>query len=205
LRWSDTDPDSNAEVRIYANEVRIAGPIPEDMDGNGDLFLWNIDGLPPGEYKFRGEITDGASTGGAVAAGSVVIPKTPPPVQDFDGDGVPDDKDNCPYRSNRLQLDRGSLLTLGDPDGIGDACQCGDVDGDGAVTKDDSQMIIHATTPKSKVQMVRPELCDLAGGDGCSSADAATINKYLGQKKAWLKNKKGREPMLPQLCKAAVK
>ncbi|MFY9301492.1 MAG: thrombospondin type 3 repeat-containing protein, partial [Candidatus Nitrosotenuis sp.] len=43
---------------------------------------------------------------------------------DKDADGVPDDLDNCPNDPNPLQEDI-------DSDGIGDACQTGDQDGDG--------------------------------------------------------------------------
>jgi hypothetical protein len=46
----------------------------------------------------------------------------PPP--DTDGDGVPDDVDNCPTVANADQADS-------DGDGFGDACDCaGDIDGD---------------------------------------------------------------------------
>ena len=50
--------------------------------------------------------------------------------QDADSDGIPDVADNCPFASNPLQEDSGGLLDAA-PDGTGDACQCGDLDGDG--------------------------------------------------------------------------
>ena len=46
---------------------------------------------------------------------------------DVDGDGVPDVSDNCPFVPNNPQTNSDSLPG-------GDACQCGDVTGDGAVT-----------------------------------------------------------------------
>ena len=52
--------------------------------------------------------------------------------QDADADGVPDGIDNCVYSANPLQEDFAGLY--GPPgDGIGDACQCGDVNSDGAI------------------------------------------------------------------------
>jgi len=52
--------------------------------------------------------------------------------QDADADGVPDVSDNCVHTPNSGQEDVAGLL--GPPgDGVGDACQCGDVTGDGAV------------------------------------------------------------------------
>jgi len=44
--------------------------------------------------------------------------------------------DNCQFTMNADQLDQGALLSAA-PDGIGDACQCGDVDDTGQVTADD--------------------------------------------------------------------
>ena len=52
--------------------------------------------------------------------------------QDADADGVLDGVDNCVHSANPLQEDFAGLY--GPPgDGIGDACQCGDVNSDGAV------------------------------------------------------------------------
>jgi lysophospholipase L1-like esterase len=51
---------------------------------------------------------------------------------DWDDDGVLNASDNCPWTPNPGQEDRGGIVTaVGD--GIGDACQCGDTDGDGQV------------------------------------------------------------------------
>ena len=52
---------------------------------------------------------------------------------DADGDGVDDAIDNCPHRSNALQEDTGGFGIGSAPDGIGDACQCGNVADGGAV------------------------------------------------------------------------
>jgi uncharacterized repeat protein (TIGR03806 family) len=48
---------------------------------------------------------------------------------DSDGDGVADAADNCPRTANASQSDGGGVNTS-TQDGVGDACQCGDVNGD---------------------------------------------------------------------------
>ena len=60
--------------------------------------------------------------------------------QDADGDSIPDIDDNCPFTPNVNQMDVGGLGYAG-PDGIGDACQCGDVTGDGVVNSTDATFI----------------------------------------------------------------
>ncbi len=51
---------------------------------------------------------------------------------DSDLDGQPDATDNCAYEASASQSDGGRWLSSS-PDGIGDACQCGNVDSSGAV------------------------------------------------------------------------
>ena len=53
---------------------------------------------------------------------------TAPGVADCDDDGIPDDVDNRPLVANTDQADDGGVNTH-TPDGIGNACQCGDVTG----------------------------------------------------------------------------
>jgi cysteine-rich repeat protein len=67
--------------------------------------------------------------------------ETSPP--DSDGDGVADSVDNCPYEPNPTQSDVGGLGAA-PPDGIGDACQCGDVNGSGTVTGSDATVLSRA-------------------------------------------------------------
>ena len=65
--------------------------------------------------------------------------------QDTDGDGVSDFGDNCPFAPNPMQLDSGGVATT-EPDGIGDACQCGHVTGIAAVLIDDVAVLTRALT-----------------------------------------------------------
>jgi hypothetical protein len=79
-------------------------------------------------------------TDGTTFTGPTPILAVDPTVQncDLDGDGFLNAEDNCPHTSNPAQEDNGGLGFLALPgelgDGIGDACQCGDLDNDGAVT-----------------------------------------------------------------------
>ncbi len=62
---------------------------------------------------------------------------------DADGDEVPDSSDNCPYEPNPTQSDVGGLGAA-PPDGIGDACQCGDVNDSGTITSSDVTILRRA-------------------------------------------------------------
>ncbi|MCU0661842.1 MAG: MopE-related protein [Myxococcota bacterium] len=95
------------------------------------------------------------------------------PKQDWDGDGIPNGKDNCPPVANADQLDS-------DHDGIGDACEClcakdvnpkytegclspcayGDEDGDGVVNIKDNCMLSPDATQADKDKDGVGDVCD---------------------------------------------
>ncbi len=98
---------------------------------------------------------------------------------DSDGDGVPDATDNCPHRVNPGQEDNGGIGSGSSPDGIGDACQCGDVTGDGEVTGQDAQVAkrrgLDRTSPLFRV----PGNCDVTGNGWCNGQDGKMILRAL--------------------------
>jgi len=101
------------------------------------------------------------------------------PGQDADGDGVGDSCDNCPFAANASQSDVGGLGAGSPPDGIGDACQCGDVTGDGRVTLADSALMQRSQLAPPAAVLTRPELCDVNGSGTCSISDAVIVQRSL--------------------------
>jgi subtilisin family serine protease len=104
-------------------------------------------------------------------------------VGDVDGDGVPGDgdgswvvgddpcaggtsgcDDNCPVEPNASQTDNGRV-GVGGADGIGNACQCGDVTGDGKVLTDDADQIQAFLTGGA---LTVPGKCNVVGEQGGS-------------------------------------
>ncbi len=101
---------------------------------------------------------------------------------DSDGDGVPDDIDNCPYTSNPDQTDRGGHGSGSPPDGSGDACQCGDVNGDGRVTQADSVIILRSLLVPPTATKTNPQLCDVGPAGptiSCTQADSVIVLRSL--------------------------
>ncbi len=87
---------------------------------------------------------------------------------DRDGDGVPDDRDNCKYWPNGDQRDV-------DGNGHGDACECGDQTGDGVV---DVMDIIDIN--RSLFGMVEASpLCDTNDDAVCNVGDMLGVNAKL--------------------------
>ena len=113
--------------------------------------------------------------------------------EDRDGDGVPfigarvacaagvtsGCDDNCPGVANPDQQDRGGGGGGSAPDGIGDACQCGDVSGDGRVTLADAVLIRRSLLSPPAATMQQPGLCDVGGNVGCSIGDAVIVQRAL--------------------------
>jgi len=83
------------------------------------------------------------------------------PELDTDGDGVADAVDNCPYLANANQTDTGGIGSGSAPDGIGDACQCGDANGDGRLTLADAVIVQRSLLQPPTATLARPELCDV--------------------------------------------
>ena len=110
-----------------------------------------------------------------------------PGQEDIDGDGVGDACDNCRYEPNVAQTDSGGLNTAV-PDGIGDACQCGDTNNDGKVTSTDVTVLKRAILGLSPYFSVAamPGLnkCNVGttvvpGVAGCTNSDATVISRAL--------------------------
>jgi lysophospholipase L1-like esterase len=98
--------------------------------------------------------------------------------QDADADGVLDATDNCVHTANPGQEDVAGLF--GPPaDGIGDACQCGDVTGDGGID------LLDAATYQRGLAGVLPTLlnedkCSVIGGRlDCDPNDQRALREAL--------------------------
>jgi len=98
---------------------------------------------------------------------------------DSDGDGVSDVCDNCRFEPNGDQIDRGGLGAGSLPDGIGDACQCGDVSADGRITVTDVVLIQRSLLVPPTATQARPALCDANASGTCSVSDAAIVRRAL--------------------------
>lgn len=96
--------------------------------------------------------------------------------------------DNCPTVDNDDQRDT-------DSDGIGDACQCGDVNGSGSVTAADAALILRSRAIPPTAVLARPELCDVGGAQGCTVADAAIVLRaLLAPPRASIQQRCGADP-----------
>ncbi len=80
---------------------------------------------------------------------------------DADEDGVPDASDNCLLVPNPDQADNGGVNGFV-PNGRGDACECGDVSGDGAVLLNDMTLLRRALVGLPP-GLARPALCNTTG------------------------------------------
>jgi hypothetical protein len=88
---------------------------------------------------------------------------------DRDGDGIGDDFDKCPFVPNNAGLD---IQRDTDKNGIGDACQCGDVTGEGITNTLDAFEIAEGDIVEGHPYFDR---CDVNGDGVCNVTDALQI------------------------------
>ena len=138
--------------------------------------------------QIAGELQAVAEDIGAVGidpvfgAGKLVADETLGGLLDSDGDGVVNQDDNCRHTQNNSQLDLGGVLT-GIADGIGDACQCGDVTDTGQVLGSDVDAIRELFAGLSG-PLAAPQKCNVHGpADGgfmdCGLVDVVVLRRGL--------------------------
>jgi hypothetical protein len=131
---------------------------------------------------------------------------------DRDGDQIPDDgdhsgiagdtpcvggattgcDDNCAGIQNALQTDSGGP---GGPDGLGDACQCGDPTGNDDVTAADV-LEMRELQVGLRTELTTPERCSVYSDAQCSLADLVVLDRTLGNPSS--------DPGLAPVCQAAA-
>lgn len=90
---------------------------------------------------------------------------------DTDSDGVPDGIDNCTFVPNG-PLGGSASQADTDGNGLGDACQCGDVDGDGRTNVADALAIARGQVGGATRGVLK---CDVDGDGRCNVVDALAI------------------------------
>ena len=98
-------------------------------------------------------------------------------LDDCDGDTVAEAVDNCLFTPNTSQADSGGVASSV-ADGIGDACQCGDVTGNGIVNGQDANAIRrHALGLEPNPLFAVPGNCDVTGNGVCNGQDANAVKR----------------------------
>ncbi len=122
--------------------------------------------------------------------GKLVAPFVPAG-PDADADGVPDAFDDCPFAADPAQVDSNA-------DGIGDACQCGDVSGDGFVSAVDADLVqLWLASPG--VPPAGLPRCNVSGAAAAAGTDCRIDDYAVLQRAA-----SGRPPGPANVCGPAL-
>ncbi len=111
---------------------------------------------------------------------------------DLDGDGFTDVVDNCPFSANADQSDDGGFTSTV-PNGVGNACECGDANGSGKVmAASPPETGTNGTPLVPDLQRIREylvgmhpddlnlaKICSVAGDTACDAADAVVLDRAL--------------------------
>ena len=191
-------------LRLAAVSFSRTGPYQQDVGGSPDgnpfeaaLFdyggLWI--GIPPTFYAENpvnlASVALATRISSRVAWINSVISLSS---VDTDMDGILDDFDNCRFEPNPSQSDLGGLGSS-TPDGIGDACQCGDVTGDGKVDFFDAEWTKREALGLAAPFFQFPDRCDLIGDGTCDGMDALLM-RHAGSGSV--------SPLIGQYCEAAL-
>jgi len=156
-----------------------------DVDGDGDtdvLSSWFLDDTIAGYSQTNvANPLDSDSDDDGLLDGPELTLGTNPLDEDTDNDLVCDGgaqvgtctavgPDNCPFISNFAQ-------TNGDAFAAGNACQCGDVTGDGPITAADYQRAREYVVGRTLGGPFDPQRCDVTGDSACDVADLAVLDR----------------------------
>jgi parallel beta-helix repeat protein len=165
VRVLDGNSDFVATVDIGADEYTC-----HDTDRDGFTnCAGDCDDTEPGIHPLASEICDGQDNNCNCSSDEGFDP---------DGDSIGDEcGDNCPGVFNPDQKDSGSV---GDPnpDGIGDACQAGDVSGDGVVDGLDVRQM-REEQAGLLAELDAPENCSVDGDAECNMVDVVILQRAL--------------------------
>ena len=183
-----------------------ASDLEDDAAALSTQFVSSIDGaLGPGPRLLvpRSSLSDGTHTlsfrvtdsAGATAEDSISL-RVEAEGADSDLDRIPDAIDNCPVFINPFQEDTGGVAGLEDPtgrqpDGIGDACQCGDNSDDGVVDLVDVVALARAFA--GLPGPFAPEKCSIDSDPVCGGGDLQGLRAQLV----------APTPSVAQTCQAA--
>ena len=180
-------PDGQGLLRLVGVSFGVTGPYAMDVGGspNGSVFeaaLVDLGGLwvgSPGNQVFIPEnpvnvpsVIVASRISDRIGWIATVIDLS---TEDTDRDGVANQFDNCPFLANASQADNGGLGFSATPDGIGNACQCGDVTGEGQVNDTDAAFIKRQALGLAAPLFLVPNNCDVSGDGDCNGTDATLI------------------------------